>query len=175
MPRPFFGRIPHNLLAAAGTQGRKPVASHRVYVPGFLRAISKSLKRNVRPLSRFVWLRCVTFSFAVKFSRSGKYRNWGGRNWRGDNWSGAPVEWRLLERRQRIYLYRRRLSVPGTGTHIRAGATLLTTAIILRLGTTTLLRIKKAILWALSHRGFPRRFSGNYASGSQRLKATMAL
>ena len=32
------------------------MASHRVYVPWFPRAISKSLKRNVRPLSRFVWL-----------------------------------------------------------------------------------------------------------------------
>jgi hypothetical protein len=49
-------KIPRNPPGAAGTQGRKPVASHRVYVPWFPRAISKSLKRNVRPLSRFVWL-----------------------------------------------------------------------------------------------------------------------
>ena len=52
----FAEKIPHNPLAPAGTQGRKPVASHRVYVPWFPRAISKSLKRNVRPLSRFVSL-----------------------------------------------------------------------------------------------------------------------
>jgi hypothetical protein len=44
------------------------VASHRVYVPWFHRAISKSLKRNVRPLSRFVWLRCMTFRLVRSLS-----------------------------------------------------------------------------------------------------------
>jgi hypothetical protein len=43
------------------------VASHRVYVPWFPRAISKSLKRNVRPLSRFVWL--TLHDFFVWLSR----------------------------------------------------------------------------------------------------------
>src|SRR4029077_12853104 len=56
-------KIPRNPLGAAGTAGRKPVTSHPVYVPWFHRAISKSLKRNVRPPSRLVWLRCMTFSF----------------------------------------------------------------------------------------------------------------
>ena len=32
------------------------MTSHRVYVPWFHRAISKSLKHNVGPLSCFVWL-----------------------------------------------------------------------------------------------------------------------
>jgi len=68
LPRPFPERIPHNPLAPAGTAGRKPVASHRVYVPWFHRAISKSLKRNVRPLSRFVWLRCMTFRLVRSLS-----------------------------------------------------------------------------------------------------------
>ena len=45
------------------------MTSHRVYVPWFPRAINKSLKRNVRPLSRlvsltlhdfFVWLGLCT-------------------------------------------------------------------------------------------------------------------
>ena len=44
------------------------MASHRVYVPWFHRAISKSLKRNVRPLSRFVWLRCMTFRLVRSLS-----------------------------------------------------------------------------------------------------------
>src|SRR4029077_20218033 len=63
-------KIPRNPLGAAGTEGRKPVASHPVYVPWFHRAISKSLERNVRPLSRlvsltlhdfFVWLGLCTW------------------------------------------------------------------------------------------------------------------
>jgi len=44
------------------------VAWHPVYVPWFHRAISKSLKRNVRPLSRFVWLRCMTFRLVKSLS-----------------------------------------------------------------------------------------------------------
>jgi hypothetical protein len=35
----FYGKIPHNPLALAGTQGGERVASHRVYVPWFPRAI----------------------------------------------------------------------------------------------------------------------------------------
>jgi hypothetical protein len=42
------------------------VASYRVYAPWFPRAISKSLKRNVRPLSRFVWLTLHDFFRLVK-------------------------------------------------------------------------------------------------------------
>ena len=67
-PSVSAGKIPRNPLGAAGTEGRKPVASHRVYVPWFHRAISKSLKRNVRPLSRFVWLRCMTFRLVKSLS-----------------------------------------------------------------------------------------------------------
>ena len=44
------------------------MASHPVYAPWFHRAISKSVKRNVRPLSRFVWLRCMTFRLVKSLS-----------------------------------------------------------------------------------------------------------
>ena len=70
------------------------------------------------------------------------------------------MEWRLLERRQPIYLYRRRLSVllelvPILGLALSLLVLQLLSFVLVPL--RQLLRIKTAILWALTHRGFPRR------------------
>src|SRR4029453_2185524 len=46
LPGPFSGKISHNPLGLAWTEGKKPVAWRRVYVPWFPPAISKSWKRS---------------------------------------------------------------------------------------------------------------------------------
>ena len=65
------------------------------------------------------------------------------------------MEWRLLERRQPIHLYRRRLSVllelvPILGLALSLLVLQLLSFVLVPL--RQLLRIKTAILWALTHR-----------------------
>ena len=114
-------------------------------------------------LARFRREADATFSRSgSKFSRgkSGKYRNWGGRNWSGGNWSGDCGERRLLERRRTAEVIRHWNGYPYWGWRYPYSYCLQLLSLLVFVRVRQLLRIKTAILSALTHRR-PRQDGGS--------------